>query len=182
MHQVNQMIYFSFTTLSTVGFGDLHPKTNLERIVIAIIMVFGVSIFSYCLGEIVEMMREVYNLMTVSLHQDEELELFIGALRRFSGEEYENNRFKHFIKDMEDYFQYRWSKNSTELFKDTLFNKLPQATKNDLKFKFFYRDFILTFREMFMIKNVQKNRNYTMLDQNFMDFMQNLVSMLEVSD
>ena len=46
--------YFAFTTLSTVGFGDLHPKSDLERVFCVVILVMGVSIFSIFLGDFQE--------------------------------------------------------------------------------------------------------------------------------
>ena len=42
--------YFMFTSLSTVGFGDYHPRSNFERLVVALILLFGVAIFSYVMG------------------------------------------------------------------------------------------------------------------------------------
>jgi len=38
-------MYFSFTSLSTVGFGDYHPRSNSERLIGAAMLVFGVAIF-----------------------------------------------------------------------------------------------------------------------------------------
>jgi hypothetical protein len=38
------MTYYMFTSLSTVGFGDYHPRSNAERAVVAIILLFGVAI------------------------------------------------------------------------------------------------------------------------------------------
>jgi hypothetical protein len=35
--------YYAFTTLSTVGLGDLHPKNNFERIICSILMLVGVT-------------------------------------------------------------------------------------------------------------------------------------------
>lgn len=46
------MIYFAFTTLSTIGLGDIHPKSDPERLFTIIIFVSGVSIFSYFLGNL----------------------------------------------------------------------------------------------------------------------------------
>lgn len=40
-------MYFAFTTMSSVGFGDITPKTDLERLICAFIMLFGVAMFSY---------------------------------------------------------------------------------------------------------------------------------------
>ena len=41
-----QLMYFSFTTLTTVGFGDLHPVSNHERVIILIVLMFGIAAFS----------------------------------------------------------------------------------------------------------------------------------------
>jgi len=49
-----RLVYYAFTTLTTVGFGDFHPKSNSERIFIAFFMLFGVAIFSYILGNFIE--------------------------------------------------------------------------------------------------------------------------------
>ena len=48
-------MYFAFTTLSTVGFGDYYPVSNTERLVGAFGMLFGVALFSYCAGELLNM-------------------------------------------------------------------------------------------------------------------------------
>ena len=42
--------YYMFTSLSTVGFGDYHPRSDFERIFIAMVLLFGVAIFSYIMG------------------------------------------------------------------------------------------------------------------------------------
>ena len=49
-YQSLAVVYFAFTSLSTVGFGDFNPKSDSERLLCAFILLFGVSIFSYILG------------------------------------------------------------------------------------------------------------------------------------
>jgi voltage-gated potassium channel len=39
-----QCFYFSVSTLSTVGYGDLHPTTDLSRLFTAFYIIFGVAI------------------------------------------------------------------------------------------------------------------------------------------
>ena len=46
-------VYFAFTSLTTVGFGDYHPRGNLERICGAFILLSGVAIFSYIMGNFI---------------------------------------------------------------------------------------------------------------------------------
>ena len=50
-------LYFALTTLSTVGFGDYHPRSNSERLLQSFILMFGVSIFSYYLGKFIEILE-----------------------------------------------------------------------------------------------------------------------------
>ena len=48
-HFFDQLIvslYFALTMLSTVGYGDMYPITNLEKILSVIWMFLGVAIFS----------------------------------------------------------------------------------------------------------------------------------------
>ena len=44
------MMYYFFTTLSTIGFGDYYPVSDLERIANIPIFLFGVMVFSYIMG------------------------------------------------------------------------------------------------------------------------------------
>lgn len=44
--------YWSFQTLTTVGYGDIPPKTLLERIFANIWMVIGVGFYSFTIGNL----------------------------------------------------------------------------------------------------------------------------------
>ena len=55
-------LYFSFTSLTTVGFGDYHAKSNLERLVMAFFLLFGVAIFSYIMGIFLEILTQFKDL------------------------------------------------------------------------------------------------------------------------
>ena len=50
-------MYFAFTSLSTVGFGDYTPKSDPERVVGSIMLLFGVAIFSVIMGKFIEMVH-----------------------------------------------------------------------------------------------------------------------------
>jgi len=45
--------YFSITTLSTVGYGDLYPISTAERLIVIIIMLGGVAYFSFIMGSFI---------------------------------------------------------------------------------------------------------------------------------
>jgi hypothetical protein len=48
--------------MSTVGFGDYYPVSNVERVIQSGILVFGVSIFSYFMGTFIELLDKFKNL------------------------------------------------------------------------------------------------------------------------
>ena len=48
------MTYYMFTTMSTVGFGDFHPISDLERLACTFVLVGGVAIFSVIMGNFIE--------------------------------------------------------------------------------------------------------------------------------
>ena len=53
------VVYFAFTTLSTVGFGDFNPKSEIERIVTTFILLVGVACFSYIMGQFIDILMNL---------------------------------------------------------------------------------------------------------------------------
>jgi hypothetical protein len=51
------LMYYTFTSLSTVGFGDITPRSNGERILIAFFLLFGVAVFSYIMGNFIDILN-----------------------------------------------------------------------------------------------------------------------------
>ena len=56
------LIYFAFTSLSTVGLGDYHPRSNLERFVGAFVLLFGVALTSYIMEALIGIILKIQNL------------------------------------------------------------------------------------------------------------------------
>jgi voltage-gated potassium channel len=48
-------MYFTLTTISTIGFGDYYPISDTERLVWSMVMLSGVALFSYFMGILLEM-------------------------------------------------------------------------------------------------------------------------------
>ena len=79
--------YFFLTTLSSVGFGDYHPRNDFERICCTVVFLFGCMIFGYILGNYGEIIYE-YNNLTADLDDGDKLARFFGLLKHFNdGEE-----------------------------------------------------------------------------------------------
>jgi hypothetical protein len=77
------LTYFAFTTLSTVGFGDYHPRNNTERFIGAFLLLFGVMVNSFVMETLTKMIE---SLKKVSVeHEDYDmLAMFISTLKKFN--------------------------------------------------------------------------------------------------
>ena len=119
------MIYFSFTTLSTVGFGDFHPRSNAERMFITFQMLIGVAIFSYFLGGFIDIIQSM--LMPPGEGDETGLARFFGLIRYFNQKEDLNPELK---QQIEEYFNYRWchDKNMTQdkALHEQIFREMPE--------------------------------------------------------
>ena len=54
------LLYYSFTSITTVGFGDYYPRSDSERCIIIIFLFVGVNLFSMISGEFLAMLSS-YN-------------------------------------------------------------------------------------------------------------------------
>eukprot|EP01062_Namystynia_karyoxenos_P062656 TRINITY_DN55535_c0_g1_i1.p1 TRINITY_DN55535_c0_g1~~TRINITY_DN55535_c0_g1_i1.p1 ORF type:complete len:1226 (+),score=257.59 TRINITY_DN55535_c0_g1_i1:214-3678(+) len=50
-------LYFTVTVMTTVGFGDVTPKTRISRIFAIVAMVFGVSVYAFVMGNVGILLR-----------------------------------------------------------------------------------------------------------------------------
>ena len=74
------LIYYSFTSLTTVGFGDYHPKSDVERLFIAASLLFGVAIFSLSMGIFIDVLGK-FKELGEGLDDGDELQKFFAILR-----------------------------------------------------------------------------------------------------
>jgi hypothetical protein len=73
------VMYYAFTSLSTVGFGDYHPRSDMERLFCALILLFGVAIFSYIMGIFISILG-TYNSLNADLDDGDNLSKFFGLI------------------------------------------------------------------------------------------------------
>ena len=48
-------LYFTFVTLSTVGYGDLTPQTSLGRVLIIFVILFGIAVLPTAIADVARM-------------------------------------------------------------------------------------------------------------------------------
>lgn len=98
------VIYFAFTTLTTVGYGDYHAINNQERILFSFILLFGTAVFSFIMGNFIEILMS-YKDVTADNEDSQSLTSWFGLMARF-------NKGRPLPKEMtrriEAYFEYYW--------------------------------------------------------------------------
>jgi hypothetical protein len=105
-------MYFSFTSLTTVGFGDFNPRSNVERLFISFGLLFGVAIFSYIMGEFMEVIQS-FKKFNEDNGDDDELNRFFGVLLHYNNDEQIDLKMKRRI---EIYFENKWDKGRNYVF------------------------------------------------------------------
>lgn len=98
--------YYAITTLSTIGFGDFTPVSSSERLISSVILMFGVTVFSFIMGQFIEILMNYKSLWMVGQHKD--LSKWIALLSRFNNG---NPLNKDLITKIEDFFDYYWDNN-----------------------------------------------------------------------
>ena len=145
------MVYFAFTSLSTVGFGDFHPKSDFERLLCAMILLFGVAIFSYIMGIFIQILEEHQNL-NADFDEGDELFKFFGIIKRFNGYKNTNQALKDRI---EQHLEFKWLKDRnqaiTPYFQGEIVDQLPINVVNNLYREFLYTHFLELFKVFFRV-------------------------------
>ena len=119
------VMYFSFTTLSTVGFGDFHPKSEVERVVTTFILLVGVATFSFIMGQFIDILLNLQTV-TASNEDSQNLSRWINLLKHFN-----KNRPlpPEMTREFEKYFEYYWANDKNNAIKSeddmALMDELP---------------------------------------------------------
>lgn len=150
-----------FTSLSTVGFGDFHPRSNFERIFCALVLLFGVAIFSYIMGKFIEILDK-FKSYNDDLDQGDDLNKFFGVLTRFNGKEALNPAFK---EEIESFFEFKWKNDCNQAFKEDLdlqhYDQLPDHVQQSIYKDFLFQPFLQKFKRTFDIPNMLNPRQYS---------------------
>ena len=136
------VMYFAFTSLSTVGFGDYHPVNSSERLLCSGLLLFGVSIFSYIMGIFIEILEE-FKRMNEGLDEGEALSKFFLILDMYNHTKPINQKFRDSIQAHMDY---RWDNDKSVALHTVeaqqIFPQLPEHTQNRIYVSFLYTEFL----------------------------------------
>ena len=77
------VVYFMFTTLSTVGFGDYNPKSEIERVIMTFILLVGVACFSFIMSQFIEILL-AFQKVTAANEDSEMMARWLLLLKNFN--------------------------------------------------------------------------------------------------
>lgn len=160
-HGENAIIvtYYAFTTLSTVGFGDYHPRSDPERAVCAIILLVGVAIFSYIMGNFIEILISIQDL-NADFDDGENLSKWFGLIKRFNSSRSISLDLKQKI---EEYFDYRWINDKNQAVSNEedikLLEQLPTDVRRKIYSDFLFKTFIKNFKKFFDFPKENPNKD-----------------------
>jgi len=107
-------LYYAFTSLSTVGFGDFHPRSDVERLTCAFILLLGVACFSYIMGNFIAVLEQ-FKAFHQDLDDGDMLSKFFGTIKKFNNNVQIDMDLK---RQIEAYFAYKWTMDKNMAFKD----------------------------------------------------------------
>jgi voltage-gated potassium channel len=122
--------YWCITTLATVGYGDIVPKTNLQTVYTIVAMFLGVGIYGYVIGNVTNL---VANIDLAKTHYRENMER-LAAFMRY------RNIPPTLQRRLRDYYAYLWE-NRLGYDESTVMADLPDSLRTEVAL-FLRRDFI----------------------------------------
>jgi len=113
-------LYWAFTTMTTVGYGDVTPMNDEERVYFSIIMIIGATVFGFIVGNVSKLAHQINAAKSIAPRK-------MGLLSDYLLEQkVEFNLSKSIKKHMEYVFSVESAFNETGILK-----RLPRQLRRD---------------------------------------------------
>jgi voltage-gated potassium channel len=123
-------LYWCITTLATVGYGDITPSTNAQTVYAMVVMLLGVGVYGYVIGNVTTLLA---NIDLAKTHYRENMERLAAFMR-----------YRHIPTPLQqhirNYYAYLWA-NRLGYDETTILAGLPDSLRTEVAL-FLRRDFI----------------------------------------
>jgi voltage-gated potassium channel len=114
-------IYWCITTITTVGYGDISPVTDLQKILTMAAMFLGVAVYGYVIGNVASLLSNIDKTKANFLKQMEDINSFLSY----------KSVPKRLKRKVQNYYQYIWHNRMVQSEQGLLSN-LPQSLKTEI--------------------------------------------------
>lgn len=120
-HRYTTALYWSVTTLTTVGYGDITPKTIPQTIYTMFVMILGVGVYGYVIGNVASLLA---NIDVAKAHYQEQMDRINAFLK------YRNIPPKLSTKIL-NYYNYLWE-SRLGYDESSVLDDLPDSLKTEV--------------------------------------------------
>jgi hypothetical protein len=114
-------IYWTITTLASVGYGDITPTNNTQRIFAMIVMLLGVGIYGYVIGNVASLLANIDVAKAAHRHRVDQVLVFM-----------KNRTIPQSLQQrVIAYFNYLWESGMGQ-DEFTILNELPPSLRLEL--------------------------------------------------
>jgi len=149
--------YFALTTLATVGYGDFTPQSNVERILGILIMILGIALFSYIMGNFNDVLSNYDKQMGI-VDKSSDLQTWITSLTKFT-----NNQPlpRDLVQKIDEHFKFFWKNDrlSSLTPDDKYLQQMPKPLKHELV-RYLFDDIFSLFRGFLLINEFRDSPFY----------------------
>lgn len=154
-HRLAVCCYYALTMLSTVGYGDYYPISNLEMQMTVILMLAGVAFFSFIMGNFMDIIAEYDEKMGIPDLMPA-LNTWLVSLERYNGKPMKISLLDDISKNQ----QYFWNNDRRQSVKaDAKFEQLPIQIIQIITSDYLFGDIFHKFPRFFSAK-VLEDKNF----------------------